>query len=581
MHLLNIRRNYMMRVKVALCIAGFLLVWIGCKESKECPVVASDPIMVDEIVVLIESTTPLDTIPQGKTVTLTAKVTTAPTVGALTYRWFSEYGHFHSTTGDTVEWKAPDEAGVYSIGVHVEDGENDGVGRRAVGVEVFAPYVEPYFAGGTNCNTCHASKDAAWMETAHAHAWATLQNSGHPAPYCNRCHTVDNAETPGNSGYDDAPIALYENVQCENCHGPASAHLESKRTEDISVDFSAANCGVCHEGTHHPYLTEWSESPHNFDETSAHDAPTNGGCQGCHEGVSAAERLADEAGLAQFYGGAPYGTAARDTVGNPIQPIVCSTCHDPHTADNPGQVRTIANVPLIEANNESPVIIEGGVGKLCMQCHHARHSADEHIPAGDDHFGPHGSPQADMMKGATGSHGVADATFVWAGPSHLHVQNSCKTCHLNTIEYISEEQPTVTGHRFEPTVAACANCHGTIEDFDNILAVADFDGDGQIEGIQSEVTGLLHVVEEALVADGLDTTATDFETALGDTLKSNVKQRTAGFNLVFVEADKSLGVHNPDYAIQLLQQSYKYLTGHDIPHAVILRKEEGMVAVRF
>jgi hypothetical protein len=562
----------MTKFKVALVVMGFLLIWMGCKESKECPV-ASNPIKVDEIVVSIGSTTALDTIPQGKTVTLTAKVTTAATVGPLTYRWFSEYGHFLSETGDTVQWKAPDEAGVYSIGVHVEDGTVDGVGRRAVGVEVFAPYVAPYFVGGVNCNTCHSDKDAEWMETAHAHAWATLQNSGHPASYCNPCHTVDNAQTPGNSGYDDAPIALYENVQCENCHGPASAHLESKHAEDISVDYSAANCGVCHEGTHHPYLTEWSESPHNFPGDSH-----TGSCAGCHEGVTAAERLSDESGLAIFYGG---GGADRDTTGSPYQPIVCSTCHDPHNAENPGQLRTVADVHLVTANGESPVITEGGVGKLCMQCHHARRGPDQQIAEGYDHFGPHANPQADMMKGKSASHGVADENYVWTGPSHLNVQNSCKTCHLNMEEYVSEEQPTVTGHKFEPTVEACRNCHGPIEDFDDIMAVSDFDGDGQVEGIQSEVTGLLHLLEHALVESGLDTTGTDVLGALGDTLLSTVEQRTAGYNLAFVEEDKSLGVHNPDYAIQLLQQSYKYLTGHDIPHAVMLRKEEGAVAVRF
>jgi hypothetical protein len=114
------------------------------------------------------------------------------------------------------------------------------------------------------------------------------------------------------------------------------------------------------------------------------------------------------------------------------------------------------------------------------------------------------------------------------------------------------------------------------------MAVADFDGNGQIQGIQTEVDGLLELLEEALIADGLaidDTT--DIFGALGDITKSTVKQRTAGYNLAFVEEDKSHGVHNPDYAIQLLQQSYKHLTGNDVPGAVMLRKEEGLVAVRF
>ena len=45
--------------------------------------------------------------------------------------------------------------------------------------------------------------------------------------------------------------------------------------------------------------------------------------------------------------------------------------------------------------------------------------------------------------------------------------------------------------------------------------------------------------------------------------------RESGYNLVFVEADGSHGLHNADYAIQLLQQSIKKLTG-SLP-AVLLR----------
>ena len=83
------------------------------------------------------------------------------------------------------------------------------------------------------------------------------------------------------------------------------------------------------------------------------------------------------------------------------------------------------------------------------------------------------------------------------------------------------------------------------------------------------------LLETAFLANGLDTTGTDFMGALGDTLRSSLVVRESGYNYAFVSDDKSMGVHNPDYAIQLLQQSYKHLTGvmpanafildHDIP----------------
>jgi hypothetical protein len=519
----------------------------------------------------------IDSVSQGGNVIFTVTVTTQNT-GPFTYQWFATGGTFSSTDNDTATWKAPDDVGPYTVGVTVSDGEDAGVGTALVGVGMYAPTVTPYFLGNAACSGCHSGTFGDWEGTAHAHAWATLQESGHPASYCEPCHSVQDTIF-GNSGYDEAPIAKFVNVQCENCHGPASAHAASMNAADINIDYSADNCGVCHEGTHHPYLSEWENSPHAFtpNAAAAHGAVVNGACGGCHEGYGALERLSDETGLATFYGGGSYGTPLRDTTDIKLQNIGCPVCHDAHDATNPGQVRTVADVQLATANGESPIITDGGVGKLCMQCHHARRAGESQIANGYDHFGPHANPQADMMAGKTGYHAVAPAGFVWAQPSHLNVQNSCKTCHLNMAEF--DGTTAVTGHTFLPTVEACANCHGAITDFDDIMALEDFDGDGTVEGIQSEVAGLLDVLGEALVTDGLDTTGTDILGALGDTLTSTLVQREAGWNYAFVEEDKSHGVHNPDYAVQLLQQSYFHLTGGlPVPNAYILREEQAVAA---
>ncbi len=63
-----------------------------------------------------------------------------------------------------------------------------------------------------------------------------------------------------------------------------------------------------------------------------------------------------------------------------------------------------------------------------------------------------------------------------------------------------------------------------------------------------------------------------------DTLRSTFVQREAGGNYAFVEEDQSHGIHNPDYAVQLLQQSYEYLTGNPVPSAYILREEQAVAA---
>jgi len=258
-----------------------------------------------------------------------------------------------------------------------------------------------------------------------------------------------------------------------------------------------------------------------------------------------------------------------------LQPNVCETCHDPHSVDNQKQLRTIANVPLVTANGESPVITEGGSVKLCVHCYHARRNAESQIEKGYGHFGPHANPQADMAKGKSGYHGVADTNFPWTGPSHLLVQNSCKTCRLDMQEF--HGTTAITGHKFPPTVIACRGCHGPINSFDDIPARDDFAGNDLVEGVQTEVHGLIELLQDALIEDGLDTTGVGFEGALGDTTISTYKQREAGWNLVFVEDDKSSGVRNPEYAVQLLQQSIQYLTGNPVPNAIMVHEENQVV----
>jgi hypothetical protein len=500
-----------------------------------------------------------DSITQGGTITLTVKVTKEPGVGNLTFTWTAEAGELHETEGDTVTWKSPDEEGAYKIMVTATDGEYANVASRIIGVGMYAPTVEPYYVGvqGGGCG-CHSNTVNDWAQTAHSHAWATLQESGHPASYCNPCHTVGFEGDPGNSGYDEAPIAKFENVQCENCHGPASAHHTNPSGGTIEVSYDVMNCGKCHEGTHHPYLSEWEDSPHAFEVGSEWKNEFSSGCWGCHEGVAAAKRLAGD--VSNFYSTGTISTRP-DTTDAPAGPINCQTCHDSHRAESLGQLRTIADVPLVTSNGESPVISEGGTGKLCMHCHHARRGHESNVPTGRSHFGPHSSPQADMIAGRSGCLNVAPG-FIWAGSSHLLVQNSCKTCHLNTLEYGAGPGGIAsTGHMFIPTTAACTNCHGVINNFRDIPAAGDFDGNGVIEGLQDEVDGLMELLVEALVADGLDTVGVGFEGAFEDTLHSNLQQREVGWNVIFVESDGSHGVHNPDYAVQLLQQSYFYLTG--------------------
>jgi len=605
--------NMLNKNALILILASLSIFLISCEKEviKEISTVA-----VDEIIAFdVEGNTIAvgTSIAVGQTVSFTAITDLEDDAGEVYFEWFADEGEFEGTahkvsgststneesqifaSGDTVKWKAPDDEGTYTISVHATDGEYIGIGTRAMGVGAYTPTITPFYVGDEACSSCHTPTYGDWAMTGHSVAWTSLNESSHVASYCNPCHAVGYEGESGNSGYDEVPIADFVNVQCENCHGAGSNHISSPSKTNIEVTWTVDNCGKCHEGSHHPYLTEWTESAHNFDETSSHGAPTayGGSCSGCHEGVAGGIRLAGD--LTTFYGsGAVADRPSFDDV--PATGVTCQTCHDSHNADNPGQLRTVGNVQLVAANGETPVVTDGGTGKLCMQCHHARRSGDTQVIDGYGHFGPHASPQTDMMASKSAYHGVAPAGFAWADPSHLDVQNSCKTCHINMVEY--DGTAAVTGHTFESTVEACASCHGQINSFKDIMALEDFDGDGIIEGLQDEVSGIMVLLTTALndrfATAGLDPTADDWDLIheLGivthyldendstNTFDVPIEWREAGYNLAFTADDKSLGVHNPDYAIQILQQSFNHLTGA-LPSAMVVSNDQTQAVAKW
>ncbi len=552
-------------------------IFTACEKTKEkiVEVQKAPVIQVDSIEALPGMVT------QGEKINLKAVVTAGQGAGTLTYSWFADGGSITESTADTAIWTAPGDSGIYTVSVHVTDGDNIAIGTRRVGVDMYVPTVDPYYLGGSTCATCHAGKASEWDMTGHAVAWASLMTSDHAGPSCFPCHSVQTlpelGATPiaGNSGFDDVPTAMFENVQCENCHGPGSTHITGPATNQEILSFNADICGSCHEGAHHPYLDEWQNSLHGQALSNAH-AATNGSCQGCHEGVASAMRLATSD--VAFYGG---GGTVRDTLnyhginGNltasieaPFAPISCQVCHNPHSAENVGQLRTVKPVTLISDS----VVTGAGAGQLCLQCHHSRHSAAEQVAAGDAHFGPHPSTQGDLVFGQNGDEDVnTDPSFVWQSTGHHSIPDVCAACHV----YMTSADPitgeTSTGHTFEPNPSACQQCHGTqVTAFTDIMARKDYDNDGTIAGLQDEVLGLMDLLAAKLVETdttdtlmGTDPTVEEVVTALegtaGITTPLAVKLRTAGWNLVYAVDDASKGIHNPAYMVQLLQQSVLFL----------------------
>lgn len=209
----------------------------------------------------------------------------------------------------------------------------------------------------TTCGNCHVGTQALWKDTHHAHAWADLQNSGHAVASCNNCHSVSQL---GNfvgkpAGYAVKPDSAYQDVQCENCHGPGFNHVLNPDSvaghplASIHVDYDTladtalkTSCSGCHSGVHTPFVEQWKLSAHGSGPGFA-VAGGNPSCQPCHEGRTA---MAIKFGETGNY---------REKTSTTNERIVCAVCHNPHGSPYEHQLRA----PLDEPTTD----------QLCVRCH--------------------------------------------------------------------------------------------------------------------------------------------------------------------------------------------------------------------
>jgi hypothetical protein len=436
--------------------------------------------------------------------------------------------------------------------------------------------------GTSGCALCHSggqiapNKVVPWETTGHSTMFAEAIDglkSSHYKASCIECHTVgyDTNTNAVNGGFDDVATALgwtfptvltngnwanmetnytalanVANIQCENCHGPGSQHMDTfGKTNVIAISYSSGVCAQCHdEPTGHIKVAEWNNSLHAI-TTRDPSGPGREGCVGCHTAYG-------------FIGRIEGATTTNTT----YMAINCQTCHEPHgqtlpdtNAPNPYIIRTLAAVTLMNGT----VVTNGGEGLLCMQCHHARQNAATYASTtkGSAYFGPHEGPQADMLEGANGF------TYGQSIPSSAHanaVSNTCVTCHMQTVASTDPEFLHAGGHTFnvsangEDLVAACQQCHGpAITDFD--FPLQDYNGDGVIQGVQTEVQSLLNKLSTYLPPDNT------VKSSLTITSSWTQPQLEAAYNWLFVEKDGSKGIHNTAYAVGLLKASIANLTG--------------------
>lgn len=435
------------------------------------------------------------------------------------------------------------------------------------------------YMGVNTCALCHSGGIVApdmvpsWQTTAHASIFTKGidGNLGLGAFYsksCLQCHTVgyDANTNVANGGFNDVasqlgwafptqitngnwaamPPALQNlaNVQCESCHGPGSQHAYSLgNTNLISVSLGSGDCSQCHDApSQYSKTAEWYHSAHSV-TTQDPTGPGREGCVICHTSSGFIARIS----------GATITNTAYSAIG-------CQTCHEPHgqtiPTNNPHLCRTMAAVTLMDGTT----VTNAGEAALCMNCHQSRQNATNYVEtaAGSTYFGPHEGPQADMLLGVNG------VTYGQAIPSSAHrdaVTNLCVTCHMQKIDPADPLFLHGGGHTFRvmcdpdnlDVSGTCARCHGPITTFD--LPREDYNGDGIIEGVQTEVQHLLDQLAQLLPPVGQPKSDISIDSTWSR------QQLRAAYNYRFVQKDGSHGVHNTAYAVGLLKASIANLTG--------------------
>src|SRR5262249_8867692 len=223
------------------------------------------------------------------------------------------------------------------------------------------------------------------------------------------------------------PAALQNlaNIQCETCHGPGSQHAYSLGdTSLIAKSFGAGDCSQCHDSKpNHIRSAEWNTSAH-ANTTRVPSGPGRNNCVRCHTATGFA-LYADNLGTTNGY-----------TTNTVYEAITCQTCHDPHDASHPNQLRLGTDYVLPDGTS----VTNAGSGGFCMNCHHSRNgAATNNIPnyqqglptwANGSSFGVHDSPQGDMLEG------VNAITYGKSIPSSAHrfaITNTSVGCHMQPV----------------------------------------------------------------------------------------------------------------------------------------------------
>lgn len=380
---------------------------------------------------------------------------------------------------------------------------------------------------------CHETIYGIWSESAHATAHPVQSESYGYA--CLQCHTTGWDTATDNFGADEfvsqdinqtpdyiidpANLADWNartGVQCEACHGPVGNDdgiLDWNHTER-ETQFTADICGKCHEGSHHPYFSEWQSSGHAsgppvYLDLSERESYSS--CMYCHFAQDFVAFLEDPNYDAASF--APQGTLAD---------ITCVACHDSHTSN-------VRDLP------------EGHEGEaICDVCHTVH---EEEIDFND---APHHTTSEVLSHATNFGWQYEGEDYSVAKSFHSLIRERCTACHMHPTGFnYGTGASAVTGHTFEPRVEACADaCH---TDYYEVVDTTNHEALFDFRGVQTDIKALWNNLGTLLTeATSEDSTSDRFKKAL--------------YNYRAIESEGSWGIHNTKLVEKLLNDAIARMT---------------------
>jgi nitrate/TMAO reductase-like tetraheme cytochrome c subunit len=317
------------------------------------------------------------------------------------------------------------------------------------------------------------------------------------------------------------------------------------------VESTAQDCFSCHSDVNTRLVSaelQWDNSIH----ASGHNVDVGQrvffSCNECHT---------SEGWIAKIAGG------GQSRLPNPTV-IHCFTCHAPHT-NGTLELRVTAN-SSVSLQDGTPVDLN--TGKICVTCHQSRRNVNTYVEEPtelSEHWGPHHSPQGDMLMGSNGyEYGsytyrdfgahrmvISPADQDGDGNPDSSQNDGCLECHF---KFTSKNR--VGGHSFNvhfdvegeelyntPPCNACHSGPDLDESFDYMMVQTTTDSLIDTLAVLLETAGLIDPSGHPL-----------------DDVFTSQDSAGAVWNYLIAHEDRSEGVHNAWYIEDLLESAIRFIS---------------------